>query len=68
MTSVTRLSAAQFAMLMQYKGKLITWQHPYSSISNWGVVIGIENGFLLVKDSVATEGIKEEWVVYVSQH
>lgn len=64
MHSVTKLSDKEYQLLMKYKNKTVNWKHPTSSRSYWGNIVGIENGFLLVKDDIATEGILESWIQF----
>jgi hypothetical protein len=64
--SVAKLTRDEFATYMKYKGKRIYWKHPMSDKEQCAYIVGIQDGFLLAKDSVATEGILESWITYVS--
>ncbi len=65
MTSVAKLSKEEYELLMKYKGKIVSWKHPMGDQYIYGKVIGIQDGFLLAQDNVATEGILESWIADV---
>lgn len=44
--------------------KVIEWKHPYRSTRSIGRVVSVKNGFLIVRDAISTEGIREDWVTY----
>lgn len=67
MLGVTKLSSNDFELLMKYKGKTVYWRHPRGSKGYYGTIVGIEKGFLLHYDGIATEGIKEDWIQFVSK-